>query len=110
MDAIPHARFEEHKKFMPNTVVAQRSANVPALSAAELREILADAARLPCTVDGANGGTRFVLGRDDIAVVLGLGGDGETDSAQVEFSLSAELPSVTAVFKAFRALGWTFQD
>lgn len=94
---------------MPTKLVARRGANAPVLSAAELRRKLTDASRLPCTVGGDNGATRFVLGRDHIAVALRSDDDGP-DAAFLEFSPSTRIRAVTAVCKTFRALGWTFQD
>ena len=52
---------------------------------------------------------RFVLGRDEIAVLLPIDDADTPDTAFLEFSFSTVVRAVTAVCKTFRALGWTFQ-
>lgn len=95
---------------MPSTLVVRRPANAPALSVAKLRKQLSDASRLRCSVDDEKNGARFVLGEDDVTVALQMGRGEKPDRASLEFSLSTEVKNVTAVCKAFRALGWTFHD
>ena len=94
---------------MSSSLVVHRPASVLGLSAAALRKKLTDASQLRCTAGGENGATRFVLGQNDVAVVLRIDGDDKPNAAFLEFSLSTKIPTVTALCKTFRALGWTFQ-
>ncbi len=94
---------------MSSKLVARRGPNVTPLSAAELKKKLTDASEMRRTVRKENGLARFVLGRDEIAVLLPIDDDDTPDTAFLEFSFSTEVRAVTAVCKTFRALGWTFQ-
>ena len=92
---------------MHATLVVQRPAGVAALSAEELSKKLTDATQLPCTLGSESDVSRFVLGQNDVAVVLQIGSEKKPDAANVEFSCSTGIPNVVAVFRTFRALGWT---
>lgn len=77
-----------------------------ARSAEELRRGLADHMGAPCSVSVHNGTESLCVRDAGIDLKLAFGENGELSGAETHLSYNLEVKHVTALFKAFRELGW----
>lgn len=88
-----------HLLFLPGGRATVRSVE-------QLRRELADHMGFACSVDVHNGASLLKVADAGIVLDLAVGENGELAGVETQLSYDLQVEHVTALFKAFREMGW----